>query len=53
MKTYAHVVRPNDAAPDELTEYRFKCSDQNAELIVTINGSEMRLQGGEEYVLKI
>ena len=45
--------RPNDAAPDELTEYRFKCSDQNAELIVTINGSEMRLQGGEEYVLKI
>ena len=45
--------RANDAAPDQLTEYRFKCSDQNAELVITINGNEMRLQGGQEYVIKI
>ena len=43
----------HDRAPDDMTEYRFKCSHQNAELVITINGNEMRLQGGQEYVIKI
>jgi hypothetical protein len=43
----------HDRAPEDMTEYRFKCSDQNAELVITINGNEMRLQGGQEYVIKI